>query len=72
MWRKQFIKNLVQTNEALKIMYEKNGYYPNLKLPKKLETDEEIISFAREIKNAITFPEYAHLKNNKHIQQKYK
>tara|TARA_B110000114_G_C15004024_1_gene361997 strand:+ start:101 stop:319 length:219 start_codon:yes stop_codon:yes gene_type:complete len=72
MWRKLFIKHLVETNQVLKIMYHKHGYYPILNLPEKLETKEEIISFGSEIKDAIRFPEYAYLKNNKQIKEKYK
>ena len=48
MWRKLFIKNLVETNKSLKIMYNKYGFYPVLNLPKKLDTDEDLIKFAKE------------------------
>jgi len=65
MWRKLFIKNLIENNKSLKIMYDKYGFYPTLKLPTKLDTDEEIINFSREINDAIKFPEYAYLKNIK-------
>lgn len=65
MWRKLFIKNLVETNKSLKIMYDKYGFYPTLKLPEKLDTDEELIKFAKEINDAIRFPEYARFKNIK-------
>ena len=30
-------------------MYDKYGFYPSLNLPKKLDTDEELIKFAKEI-----------------------
>jgi|TARA_B110000261_G_scaffold26129_1_gene28741 hypothetical protein len=72
MWRTRFIKQLVETNKALNIMYQKNGFYPTLNLPKKLKTDEEIIQFSKEINNAIKFPELAFLKDNKSIQNKIK
>ena len=72
MWRRLFIKHLVETNKCLKIMYKKHGYYPMLNLPEKLETKEEIVQFGSEIKDAIRFPEYAYLKNNKQIKEKYK
>ena len=62
MWRQLFIKNLVETNKSLKIMYDKYGFYPALNLPKNLDTDEDLIKFATEINDAIKFPEYAHLK----------
>lgn len=62
MWRKQFIKNLVKNNESLNIMYKKYGFYPLIKLPKKLDTDKEILDFANVINEAIKFPEYAYLK----------
>jgi hypothetical protein len=65
MWRAQFIKNLVKTNKSLGIMYKKYGYYPTLKLPEKLETDEEILRFAREIRDAIERPELSYLRKNK-------
>ena len=68
MWRKLFIKNLVETNKSLKIMYNKYGFYPVLNLPKKLDTDEDLIKFAKEINDAIKFPEYAYFVKN---QKKY-
>ena len=61
MWRQQFIKNLVETNNALNIMYRKKRYYPELKLPEKLDTDEELLNFAKEIHKAIRHPELAYL-----------
>lgn len=72
MWRTRFIKQLVETNKALNIMYQKNGFYPTLNLPKKLDTDEEIIKFAQEINIAVKFPELAFLKHNKSLQNKIK
>ena len=65
MWRQQFIKNLVETNKALNIMYRKYRYYPALKLPEKLDTDEELLEFAKEIHKAIRHPELAYLNNKK-------
>ena len=65
MWRKQFIQNLIKTNESLNIMYKKYGFYPTIQLPKKLETEKEILSFAHEINDAIRFPEHAYLKKKK-------
>jgi hypothetical protein len=66
MWRQQFIKNLVETNKALNVMYRKYGYYPELKFPEKLDTDKELIDFAKEIHKAISHPELAYLnKKNK-------
>ena len=63
MWRNQFIKNLIETNKALNVMYRKYRYYPELKLPDKLDTDEELLDFAKEIQNAIRHPELAYLNN---------
>jgi len=65
MWRQQFIKNLVETNKALNIMYRKYRYYPALKLPEKLDTDEELLEFAKEIHKAIKHPELSYLNNKK-------
>ena len=65
MWRQQFIKNLMETNKALNIMYRKYRYYPELKLPEKLETDEQLLDFAKEIHKAIRHPELAYLNNKK-------
>lgn len=65
MWRKHFIENLVKTNESLNIMYKKYGFYPTIRLPPKLESDKEILSFAHAINDAIRFPEYAYLKKKK-------
>ena len=62
MWRKLFVNHLIETNKALKIMYERHSYKYTLNIPEKLETKEEIIQFATEINEAIRFPEYSHLK----------
>ena len=61
MWRNTFKHTLIQNYNALKIVYKKNNQPFHLKIPAKLNTNKELMTFSSEITKTIALPEYHYL-----------
>jgi hypothetical protein len=56
-WKKLYKVQLINNYKALQILHQKNATYLTLQVPKKLETDKELLDFGKKINSHISFPE---------------
>ena len=71
-WKQIYRVHLIKNYKALQLMHQKNATYLALEIPKKLESDKELIDFGNKLNSYISFPELNIYHSSSNIRESYK